>query len=195
MVKVEIADVYSRESKDEETGRSQVLSVVLLLDRETGRALPIWMGPFEGQSIAMGLADVEIPRPLTFSFMAGLLDAAGAELEEVRIEELMGKTYFAVATLHVGDLARNVDARPSDAMALAVYTRRPIFVADELIEKWGVPMAEEPGALRPLDDTLDETVRERLAEYERAHPPGMGTPSGEADYASIFRALNLPDNR
>ena len=160
-IKVDVADVYTRETKDEETGRSQVLSVVLLLDRETGRALPIWMGPFAGQSIAMGLADVEMPRPLTFSFMARLLEAAGAELEEVRIEELKGKTYYAVATLRVGDSSRKVNARPSDAMALAVHTRKPIFVADEIIEKWGAPMAEEPGSLRPLDDVLDQAVREQ----------------------------------
>ena len=143
MVEVTIADVVQREQKDLETDRTSTQYVVLLLDQNGRRLLPIWVGPAEGQAIAIGLRDVEVPRPLTHAFMVNLLEAVGFELEEVRVEKLRGDTFYAVVKLRSGDTVRGVDARPSDALALAVYTGRPIYAAEEVMEKTGMSIPED----------------------------------------------------
>ena len=143
MVKVTIADVTDRGYQDKETGLSYARYVVMLLDSDGRRILPIWVGPAEGRAIALGLRKPEVPRPMTFSFMARVLEALGAKLEEARIEELKGDTFYAVAKLRIGGRDREVDARPSDAMALAVQTGSPIYVAEEVMERAGFDIPEE----------------------------------------------------
>ena len=137
MVSVTIADVIRREKKDEDTGRTSVQHIVVLLDSEGKRVLPLWISQWEGEMLAMGLRDAQVPRPLTHRFMASLLDAVGAELEEERIESLRDNTFYAVAKVRSGDSTYEVDARPSDAMALAVTTGVPIYAAEEVLEADG----------------------------------------------------------
>lgn len=93
-----------------------------------GRRLPIWVGEYEGTAIALKKEGVEGPRPLTFSFMAAVLKAAGARLREVRIHKLVEGTFYAVAELDVRDRGHDVDCRPSDAISLALSTGVPIRV-------------------------------------------------------------------
>ena len=81
MIKIEIADVIATESKDEESGQTTSLYVVVLLDKIGRRLLPIWVGPAEGRSIAMEMRQVELPRPMTVTFMGRLLDAADATVD------------------------------------------------------------------------------------------------------------------
>jgi RNA polymerase sigma factor (sigma-70 family) len=150
MVKVTIADIAPREGKDPTTGESTRLHVVILLDREGGRVLPIWIGPSEGEAIAMGLKDYPVPRPLTHGFLANVIDAIGATVEEVRVEALREDTFYAVVKLCSGKTVRELDARPSDALALAVLTGSPIYVAEEVIEKAGIKLDEKVGEEQPL---------------------------------------------
>ena len=138
------------------------------------------MGPFEGQAIVLGHADVEIPKPLTFPFMASLLEAAQARLEEARIEQLKDDTYYAVAKLRVGDEVRDVDARPSDAMALAVVAGSPIFVAKEVMDKAGFDVPDGIDRLRPLDDGVDSVVKESLVKSAK-----------KEEFTSLFRSEAL----
>ena len=158
MVKVTVADVRSRGVTDDETGRSFKQDVVLLLDEEARRVLPVWIGPAEGRAIVAGLKEVDVPRPMTLDFVARLLEAAGAKLEEARIQELKGDTFYAVAKLRTGDAAREIDARPSDVIALAVRTGSPIYVAREVMEKAGVDVPEPPE--EPLGAGLDKILLE-----------------------------------
>ena len=137
MVKVTIADVVRQEKKDEDTGRTSRQHIVVLLDADGKRILPVWIGQWEGEALAIGLKDIEVPRPLTYRFIASLLDAVGAELEEVRIESLRDNTFYAVAKVRSGDNTYEVDTRPSDAMALAVITGAPIYAAEEVLEAEG----------------------------------------------------------
>jgi RNA polymerase sigma factor (sigma-70 family) len=132
MIKVTIADVIAQQQGDRE------VHVVVLWDEATCRALPIWVGRAEGEAIALGLSKASIPRPMTYNFMAKLLEAAGAELEEVRIEALKDFTFYAVAKLRSAGKVREVDARPSDAIALALRMNSPIYVAQELLEQHGM---------------------------------------------------------
>ena len=163
MVKVTIADVTDRGYQDKETGLSYARYAVMLLDSDGRRILPIWVGPAEGRAIALGLRKPEVPRPMTFSFMARVLEALGAKLEEARIEELKGDTFYAVAKLRIGGRDREVDARPSDAMALAVQTGSPIYVAEEVMERAGFDIpeeAKEAAEQRSQGKGIDRIVRE-----------------------------------
>ncbi len=94
-----------------------------------GRSLPIWIGPFEAQAIATELAGMSPPRPSTHDLMRALVDALGARLDRVVVHQLVRGTYHARLELdRPGGERVRVDARPSDALALALRLRRPIFV-------------------------------------------------------------------
>jgi RNA polymerase sigma factor (sigma-70 family) len=139
MIPVTIADVKKQERKDAE-GSTYPLYVVLLLDKAGGKVLPIWIGATEGQSIAAGIQGLTAPRPLTYDFLAGLLEATGAKVEEVRVETLKDTTYYAVVKVTHGRTSKEIDARPSDALALAVRIGSPIFVAEDVLEKAGISL-------------------------------------------------------
>jgi RNA polymerase sigma factor (sigma-70 family) len=149
MVKVEIADVVTKEERNEETNETRTMHIVILLDEAGRRVLPIWVGPTEGRAIATAIEQIEFPRPMTVSFMARLLDAAGAEVEEVRIDRLHDDTFFAVAKIRRGDVTREVDARPSDALALAAHNGSPIFAAEDVFSQVGLKVPEEVKQARP----------------------------------------------
>ncbi|HLJ35102.1 MAG TPA: bifunctional nuclease domain-containing protein, partial [Ktedonobacteraceae bacterium] len=100
--------------------------VVVLWDEAGNRVLNIWIGATEGRIITMALAQVESPRPMTTHFMVNLLHAANIELEEVRIESLTAEVFYATARFRNGEQTIELDARPSDALALAALLDRPI---------------------------------------------------------------------
>lgn len=158
MVKVTIIDVIAKEHKDEETGKSWSLCTIVLMDEERRRILPIWVGEREATIIATGLRGFQLPRPMTHTFMANVLKAVGVELEEVRVEELKDDTYYAVAKLRSGDTVREVDARPSDAFALAVLTGCPIYAAEEVMEKAGRDIPEDVRETQPRGKGIDSMV-------------------------------------
>ena len=160
MVKVTIADIAPREGKDPTTGENTRLHVVILLDREGGRVLPIWIGPSEGIAIALGLKDYPVPRPLTHAFLANVIDAIGATVEEVRVDALREDTFYAVVKLRSGKTVRELDARPSDALALAVLTGSPIYAAEEVIEKAGAKLEGEIGEKRPLQKGIGQIFKD-----------------------------------
>lgn len=132
MIEVRIADVIQHGEK----------TIVVLLDESGKRALPIWIGKFEGASIALGVRGVDTPRPMTFSFIANILEAMNASLEEVRVESLEGRVFFGVAKLRQKGKTWEVDARPSDVVALAARTGCPIYVGEAVMEKAGLGVQE-----------------------------------------------------
>ncbi|MSP12030.1 MAG: sigma-70 family RNA polymerase sigma factor [Chloroflexi bacterium] len=178
MVPVTIADVVIRERKVETQQpppasageerplmaphqyRPFVLANVILWDQAGGRILPIWMGEWEARAIAMGLRDFPISRPMTYNFMANLLEAAGARLTEVRVATLKDNTYYAIARLLVDSQIREVDARPSDALALAVRTNAPIYVDAEILAKAGKSLPPEANIQALLGKGIDEILQE-----------------------------------
>ena len=171
MVKVTIADVVAKKYEETEDGKQREHHIIVLLDEAGQRVLPIWVGPFEGQTIAMGLHGLTTSRPMTFNFMASLLEAVDVELEEVRVEALKDETFYSVARLRNGDRVQEIDARPSDAIALAVRTGSPIYVADEVMKMAGVDvskeMAQEPKLGQGLDGIVKEIEEKIGAEMKR----------------------------
>jgi bifunctional DNase/RNase len=141
MVKVTIADVIRPEQKESQEPLFDNY-VIVLYDEDSRRLLPIWVGPREGESIAIGLSDFATPRPLTHNFYSSLLQAINAKVEEVHIVALKKDTFYAVVKMRCGKKTSEVDARPSDAMALAVLNDVPIFVADEVLKTAGVSVPE-----------------------------------------------------
>jgi len=170
MVKVTVADVVERETRDGQgPGRSN--HVVLLKEENGQRVLPIWVGVWEGQSIVMALTGFSTPRPMTFQFTASLLKAAKAEVEHVRVEMLKATTFYAVVKMHIGKRETEVDARPSDAMALAVVLGCPIFVAEDVLDKGGVtiPKGRAADGRKGVDSLLAE-IKEAWHAATASHP-------------------------
>jgi len=159
--------------------QDMLLRGVVLL-QETGaqqRMLGIWIGPIEGEAILVLLAGVEVPRPLTFTFAINLLEAIGGRLREVRINRLVDKTFFAEAIVQAPDgQERVVDARPSDAIPLALTRNVPIRVAEAVMREasWSsefqAGMRADGQRILGKADILAEMERRRIqlaAEMER----------------------------
>jgi len=117
----------------------------LLLKEVYGvRRLPIIIGGFEAQSIALELEGIKPPRPLTHDLIKSLIDNLGATVQEVVINELKENTFYAKITLEFSSLTTEIDARPSDAIAIAVRTKSLIYVSEDVMEAAAfVPTSEE----------------------------------------------------
>jgi bifunctional DNase/RNase len=108
--------------------------VVVLVDLTGQKALPIWIGVFEAEAISRGLEDVVTLRPMTHDLMKQILDTFQASLTRVVISDIKGNTFYANLHLNVEGREITVDSRPSDAIALAVRVKAPIFIAESVVE-------------------------------------------------------------
>ena len=117
-------------------------NVVALLRAETGELLPIWIGPLEAQNIAVAMAGEKPPRPLTPDLLLSVLEMLGGKLKRVEITELKDGTYFARLVIEHRGIEYEIDARPSDAIALALRTDAPIYVDEKLLEEAAVEEAK-----------------------------------------------------
>ncbi|PYV19391.1 MAG: hypothetical protein DMG07_02010 [Acidobacteria bacterium] len=109
--------------------------IVVLQDTTSDTLLPIWVGIFEANAIALQIEKVDTPRPMTHDLMKGLLAHLGAEVMKIVVTELKDNTFYALIFLKVAGKTITVDSRPSDAIALALRTESPIFVTDDVISK------------------------------------------------------------
>jgi bifunctional DNase/RNase len=96
------------------------------------RILPIWVSAVESDLLALQLVNISTPRPMPYDLMARLLEVAEINVEKVALTSLRDNTFYATIWVSVGDQSREVDARPSDALNLALRTKAPIFVTPEL---------------------------------------------------------------
>lgn len=117
----------------------------LLLKETYGmRRLPIVIGTFEAQSIALELEGIKPPRPLTHDLLKSIVDSLGGTIQEVIINELRENTFYGKIIIEISGLTNEIDSRPSDAIALAVRTKTPIYVAEEVMQAAAfVPSGEE----------------------------------------------------
>ena len=112
--------------------------VVILKETEHDRYLPIWIGPWEASAIAMKLQGLTPERPLTHDLFASAIEALGARVDRVVVVEMSEETYHARLILAMGERLIEVDARPSDALALAVRTGARIFATVDLMDQAGL---------------------------------------------------------
>ena len=116
---------------------------ILLKELEGHRRLPIIIGAFEAQAIALEMEGIKPPRPLTHDLLKQITDNLGAIVNEVIIDELRENTFFAKIILEVSGLTQEIDARPSDAIALAVRAAAPIYVASAVMDTAAFIPSEE----------------------------------------------------
>lgn len=109
--------------------------IVILKDMEGKRSLPIWIGLLEASAIAMELEKIKIHRPLTHDLLKNILEQLRASVVKIEITDIKNNTYYALIHLESAGKVMTVDSRPSDAIALALRTNAPIFVAGSVLEK------------------------------------------------------------
>ncbi len=146
--------------------------VVILKELGSERYLPIWIGPYEADAIALELQEVPVQRPFTHDLLRNVITDLGASVTHVLINDLRDDTFFARLVLDVQGRHAEVDSRPSDAIALAVRAKCPIFVEEAVMDRAGVTLDTENSS---GDDDLPEG--ESLPQAERA----------DEDRLSVFR--------
>ncbi len=126
--------------------------VVILKDLERRRFLPIWIGPWEANAIAMKLQGLSPERPLTHDLFAGVLAELGATIREVAIVDLTDETFHARIMLEAAGRVLEIDSRPSDALALAVRTGVRIYAAEEILDRAAVESDRADDDEEPVDE-------------------------------------------
>jgi bifunctional DNase/RNase len=112
--------------------------VVILKDKSAERYLPIWIGIYEANAIALKITGITPERPITHDLMTNIFKDLGARLTRIEVSSLSSDVFYARIVMAVDGRVMDIDARPSDAIALAVRAEAPILVADEVLEKAGV---------------------------------------------------------
>ncbi len=143
--------------------------IVILKDLEGKRAIPIWIGIFEASAIVTELENIKFPRPMTHDLLAGIIKALKAEVVRVEIHDLRDNTFFAnIQLLYEGETIV-VDARPSDAIAVALRVGAAVFVEQKVIEKsrkvdFGVKLSD-----------INQMEKEKLVEFlDNLSPDAFG---------------------
>lgn len=133
--------------------RASNTPVVILQEHEGERVLPIWIGPAEANAIAMELAGMKFSRPLTHDLIKQVIVGLGADLRKVIITQVKDNTYYAELHIYRGDAVIQVDARPSDSIAVALRLKAPIFTSEELLDVTSIDMGEQSAEQgpKPLD--------------------------------------------
>jgi bifunctional DNase/RNase len=142
------------------------IPIVILRDIESQLFLPIWIGVFEANAIALRIEGVEPPRPMTHDLLRLVLEQLGAAVEKIVISDLRESTFFALIHLRHGGQSVTVDARPSDAIALALRTEAPIFVLRAVLDKaQAADLTAEASDEEKLKKWLEEISPDELGKW------------------------------
>ncbi|GBD14816.1 hypothetical protein HRbin25_00698 [bacterium HR25] len=141
--------------------------VVILKEKHADRYLPIWIGPAEADAIAVRLQEVAVARPLTHDLLRSVIEALGATVSYIVVNDLANDTFYAKIYLDTNGRLLEIDSRPSDAIALAVRTLSPIYAEESVLEKAGVRLDEEgqlleEGGERKSAEAAKEITAEEL---------------------------------
>jgi bifunctional DNase/RNase len=168
LVEVRVYDVLRQPATDD---RPLPRFVIRLEEVEGERRFDIFVGRFEGEALTGALGQIRLPRPLTYTFTANLLRAAGIRVREARINRLEAKTFYAQAVIEGPSGVQVVDARPSDAINLAVEMGAPIYVAAETFEtvlsRPPIEIAEGSIGLEALLAELRHNLELQRQSYQR----------------------------
>lgn len=168
---------------------------ILLKEVNGNRRLPIIIGAFEAQAIALEIEGIKPPRPLTHDLLKQVLDNLGAAVMEVVIDELRENTFYAKIILEVSALTNEVDARPSDAIALAVRTQSPIYVAEKVMESAAFLPSEESGKEERISEENPGNRKEEVPKTKEAKIASLQNKLKEAIAAEEYeKAAKLRDD-
>ena len=140
------------------------MPIVILRDKDGQKVLPIWVGTFEANAIALQIENISTPRPMTHDLLRNVIHDLKASVQKVVVCDLQDNTFYALIYLAIGGDTVAVDARPSDAIALALRTRAPIFVEDTVIDN-----------AKTVDLASDKADADRLHKWlESLDPEDLG---------------------
>ena len=159
---------------------------LVLGEVDGNRRLPIIIGAFEAQAIALELEKIQPPRPMTHDLLRNLFDSLDAEVTDIVIDDLREGTFFAKVRYVYGEEEGQLDARPSDAVALAVRTDAPIFVVSTVLNEAGIPADDESMATMEEDADLDD-------EEVEARVPATGGSRLDRMEAQLQKAIEDED--
>jgi uncharacterized protein len=172
--------------------------IVLLEELRGERVMPIWVGVFEARAIAMELEKVVPPRPMTHDLMKNLLEGMQAQVSQVVITDLKDNTFYARIALSVGGASLQLDARPSDAIALALRVNAPLYVAKTVFDS--APSLELRGdtptpvtVLKRYGLTLQNLTAPLAAHFHLSTPDGVLVSDVEAGSAAEQDGLRRGD--
>jgi bifunctional DNase/RNase len=140
------------------------MPIVLLRDKDGHKVLPIWVGIFEANAIALQIENIATPRPMTHDLLRNVIHDLKAAVQKVVVCDLQENTFYALIYLTVNGDTVAIDARPSDAIALALRTRAPIFVEETVIDN-----------AKPVDFSSESADSDRLQKWlEGLDPDDLG---------------------
>jgi len=143
------------------------MPIVVLRDREGSRVLPIWVGVFEANAIALQIENIATPRPMTHDLLRNVIADLSGRVERVVVSDLRDNTFYAMIYVAMGSDLVAVDARPSDAIALALRTQAPIFVEESVIDHAkGLDIAQDRGDTDRLQRWLESLDPDELGKYK-----------------------------
>jgi bifunctional DNase/RNase len=143
------------------------MPIVILKDKDGERVLPIWVGVFEANAIALQIENVATPRPMTHDLLRNIIQDLNASVQKIVVCDLQENTFYALIYLNLNGGTVAVDARPSDAIALALRTRAPIYVEETVIDnaKTFDPVPEKGDSER-LHKWLESLDPDDLGKYK-----------------------------
>ncbi len=140
------------------------MPIVILRDKDGARTLPIWVGMFEANAIALQIENISTPRPMTHDLLRNVIHDLKASVQKIVVCDLQDSTFYALIYLTINGEVVAIDARPSDAIALALRTRAPIFVEETVIDH-----------AKTVDVTADKADADRLHKWlESLDPEDLG---------------------
>ena len=143
------------------------MPIVILKDPEERRALPIWVGIFEANAIALELEKVSTPRPMTHDLLKNILEGLGITVQQVIVNDLKENTFYATIELNYNGSVVSIDSRPSDAIALALRVNAPIFVTENVVtQAKNIEVSEEREETDKWKEWLENLKPEDFGRYK-----------------------------
>jgi bifunctional DNase/RNase len=143
------------------------MPIIILSDMEGQRILPIWVGFFEANAIALQMENVATPRPMTHDLLKNVIAGLNATVKKILVNNLWDNTFYALIFLEMNGETVAIDSRPSDAIALALRMRSPIFVEEEVINKAkSIEGARDMSDNESLQKWLENLRPEELGKYK-----------------------------
>ncbi len=167
--------------------------IVFLKQKDSNRYMPIWIGPNEADAIVYKLNNIEAPRPLTHDLLDSAISALGGKVERIVVNRLHQETFYATIEMRLGEKLIELDARPSDAIALSVRTCAPIYASDDVMEKAGVLMDKDEDEEADNDEEKDSASGDKLpfGKMERGGPLGKEERRNLSAFAEFIESLDI----
>lgn len=169
--------------------------VVILRVKDTNRYLPIWIGPMESDAIVVKLQEVSISRPLTHDLLSSVISSLGATVDRIIVHDLSNDIFYAKIVLQVNDGTIEVDSRPSDAIALAVRTKCPIFAEQEVVDKAAVELDLDTGKAVVSSEAEQSSRPQPVTEEERRSLSAFEGFIGSLNLEDLGKGDAPPQNR